>query len=334
MKAVISQALTEIRPDIAASVNYSDFVLERSFSGQVKYILLNKDTGQPAVICKVASGERSVQLLAEANVLRRLASASPDIRDAVPQLLFAGKLETRYLLAIPWIPGYSLLHSIRSGQNGISGLNRAIGWITKLHQETGRVRRFSANDYEHLVDDSVDRILRYLSPPSSLRRVLKETQAFLRDLLGSELPFVMQHGDYEFGNLLISHDGRMVVIDWELANTNAPPFRDLAHLLIAYPVNTRGLTYGQAVYNAFIDRGEYANYVDSQVEFYCNSICLSKDLRNHLLALCIIGDAAQWAQRAQSEIVSDWWWWHLGVLTDVIDLGNNSMSIKLPVTQA
>ena len=76
-----------------------------------------------------------------------------------------------------------------------------------------------------------------------------ELKALCRhDLLGKRVLNVTAHGDFSLQNLVF--DPRTIkltgVVDWDLAEQQGWPFRDLMHLLVAWQYETTGATANEA----------------------------------------------------------------------------------------
>jgi hypothetical protein len=99
-------------------------------------------------------------------------------------------------------------------------------WLAELE----RARpgdELSPSDYERLLEEPLRRFARFFPDQELVRRTLELT-APLRD---SALPLVFEHGDLSEPNLIRLGDGRIGVVDWELAEPRGLPAHDLAFFL-------------------------------------------------------------------------------------------------------
>lgn len=320
LKDVVLCALEKSDPTLASTVDAGSGVIETGDSGSARLILLDKTNGLPAVVVLVGSGSEGAAIRNRVAALNALSAMDLPLklRDALPRNLGSFEWGRRVMLLRRWDHGQPLLEIV-SGVHGESILAQAVDWLISLHSHTQRSAVFGADEYGRVVTDSWRTIQQCIPLPSSLAKLVGSRLHSLSILQGTRVSRVFSHGDFEFRNLLQRNDGSIGVIDWELADPNGLALGDLVHLLVAYVANRHGHSFGSAARALFIDRGVTAMVADRSIARYRTAIDVPEPLIRPLIAVAVLRDAAQWARRSNSDLVSDWWTPHLLTLVDLLD---------------
>jgi hypothetical protein len=189
---------------------------------------------EPLAVFKITRGPvEDGSSLHEPEVLKEVrASLDASMRSTVPEPL--GAICSHGLVASieSFLPG-EWLHARLARRRppigeAIDDLRLATAWITRLHSQFPVGSRWwSENDVQTYVDLPIATYDRELGTNDAESALFVEVKRLARDLLGTPLPLVWQHGDFSNLNTLRSGH-RLHVIDWERAAPGIP-LDDLLH---------------------------------------------------------------------------------------------------------
>ena len=172
-----------------------------------------------------------------------------------------------------------------------------LSWLIEVQTAT---RSSSASDGDSL-SARIDRDLRDVGEalPNDESGVIPRARELVEPLRRGPIPRVLEHGDLSHPNLLIDRQGRVSVIDWELAEIRGIPAVDLFFFL-AYVARARwnsrsARDESEAVREAFFGKARWARpYLDR----YAEALGLSKELIPSVWVFAWLGQTAGRIRRA------------------------------------
>jgi aminoglycoside phosphotransferase (APT) family kinase protein len=145
---------------------------------------------------------------------------------------------------------------------------------------------------ERLLDEPLAAFALAMPLDDGWRQRIDATRAILEPLRSAPLPDVIEHGDVSHPNLLVTPDGAIAAVDWELGEPHGLPAHDLCGFLGYIAAASAGATaperQGAAITGAMGERG---GWMDLAARDYARRIHLDPSF---LPALTI----ASWARRA------------------------------------
>lgn len=111
-------------------------------------------------------------------------------------------------------------------------LEAALAWLLDLQHTAVRSASQEDSDwFERLVEQPLHQFKALLPPSAEEASLLDQTLAWVRPLRDHDMPLVMEHGDFSSPNILQDENGRLGVVDWELAEPQGVPASDLFFFL-------------------------------------------------------------------------------------------------------
>ena len=117
------------------------------------------------------------------------------------------------------------------GFNGAIWMEATINWLTNLHQATVDRRARNVAWYEQLVERPLQLFMKAVAAAPAEANLVKQTRYLARTLRHQDIPLAFEHGDFGPPNILVAQDGRLRVVDWELARARGLPAVDLFFFL-------------------------------------------------------------------------------------------------------
>jgi aminoglycoside phosphotransferase len=221
-------------------------------SRHVVVLVLGRDS-QPALVVKIARlADDAAGVDHEADVLRALQGARARAVDTIPQLVLREQWRGHPVLVETALVGRPLA-PVDVRRDPERAVTATLAWLDELA---------ALSDAREGADDRFARLL--ARPLSALgeslgqgdeRDAAARTLAQLEPLRRRDLAPVAEHGDLSHPNLLLLRDGRVGVVDWELAELRGLPAHDvfvfLAYVAIAHARATTLDAQLRAFRNAF-----------------------------------------------------------------------------------
>ena len=198
-------------------------------SRSVVFLMSPNQSYEPTLVAKIARAEADGEPLAcEARNLRALHLAGADVE--APKLVSHGVFERRAILVESALPGRLMTPRVVRRQPDAC-IEAVTDWLAEFHRETrasgcrlpGRVMTLVNNQLNRLEPI----VAQEPAAPELLLRVRRETSR----LESLKVPLVFEHGDLSSPNLLMLGNGRVGVLDWELADPRGLPAVDLFFFL-------------------------------------------------------------------------------------------------------
>lgn len=169
----------------------------------------------------------------EAANLRALHNCSPTEFPAAPRLVAFEQFAGTPILVQTALAGRTITPAMLRRRNATSVVQAAVEWATALprtqvmHPDTWA---------QELIDKPLEQFGSVLADAGEA--LTRATRTLLEPLRRTPIPLVFEHGDLSHPNLILLGDGRLGVIDWELARPQGLPGHDLTFFL-AYVASAR-----------------------------------------------------------------------------------------------
>jgi aminoglycoside phosphotransferase len=111
-------------------------------------------------------------------------------------------------------------------------IEAALTWLLDLQQATGSSTPRDDRDwFERLVEQPLQQFNALLPQSAEGAGLVHQTLSLMRPLRDHDMPLIMEHGDFSSPNILQDENGRVGVVDWELAEPKGLPAADLFFFL-------------------------------------------------------------------------------------------------------
>ncbi len=215
-----------VQPGVAGLLLTPGFETSR----HVIALLVPRGDIHPALVGKTPrlAGDRA-SLATEATVLQDLeARGGP----AAPRIVAFEEVHGRPLLLETAIVGTPMNpRAVAADPDGC--IAAGLSWLAGLPVTVDVADEAS---FERLLAEPLARFASAAGP--GVRGLVERTRAAVEPLRQARVPLVFEHGDLGHPNLLVQADGRLAVIDWELAEPAGLPLNDLCFFL-AYVASAR-----------------------------------------------------------------------------------------------
>jgi len=197
-------------------------------SNNVVFLLNERGTSEARFVVKVPRLEDSRFGLAhEAAVLRSLAATDSEGGALVPQVVAYDDREPPPVLIESAVVGRHIdSHVIRRRKNRY--VDAVVAWLETLPTK-GLADRAS---FDRLVEHPIHAFATALQAVPEEVTLAHRTLDLVGPLRDARLPLVLEHGDLAHPNLIWLREGRLGVLDWELAEESGLPLQDLVFFLM------------------------------------------------------------------------------------------------------
>jgi aminoglycoside phosphotransferase len=227
-------------------------------SRHVVFILLPRRSPRPALVAKVsrlAGDKRGVDR--EATVLRALARRGVGAGGSVPGVVAREEIAGHAVLLETALVGRPIDPALVRRRPART-IESVFGWLLAL---AGEPAPDGSRQLERLVRQPLRTFATLFERDEPERRLAARALDLLERLDGS-LPSVVEHGDVSDPNLLLLRDGRLGVLDWEIAELHGLPLHDLSFFLnYVAAAKARARTVAERVtafHRAFFGQGAWA----------------------------------------------------------------------------
>jgi hypothetical protein len=209
----------------------------RDPDAKVIILLIPGGSQSPRLAVKVpTTAKASAAVELEGRLLQAVHVRTPRrIRSSIPSpigFVDAGPFRALVTAALPGTPVTRDYHRWRHTsrpQTVFADFNAAGTWLKQFHSDTAQARAPLEMD-AGVVASLRSRFDNELDTPS----VIAHVSAVHSRLRTASTPCTIVHGDYWFGNLLVSGSSVVGVVDWENATTSGQPMRDVVRFSLAY----------------------------------------------------------------------------------------------------
>jgi len=256
-------------------------------SSHVVFMILVDEQRDPVLAVKVPRipGDND-SLYREAANLRLVQSARPGGFDTIPRLIGCESyLGNRFLIETAMVGGP--FHSRGNSRNMDSHIEMLTTWLIELHTATKEISGSAEGWYERLVESPLQQFIKSMPPSKEEGGLVAQTLGVADLLRDQEMPLVFEQRDLSLPNILVSQDGGVGVLDWELAEPRGLPAVDLFFFLTLVAFARRRARsqaeYLAAFREAFFGPSAWAR---PHVVRYARSLQLPLDLCTPLFVLC------------------------------------------------
>lgn len=290
--------------ELGAPADFQSVLVTPRFqtSAHVISLIIAKQTGEPVLVTKAARhGGPDGALAKEAANLRSVQAARPGGFHSIPRLITYEEYCGTPLLLETAVSGRVLKPSLVR-ERPRQCAQALLDWITPLHRATAQ--RNARTGPQHSTE-FLEQLANDYALSGQDAALVSRTRALLAPLARRSFPSVFEHGDLSAPNLLITDDGSLNVVDWELANPVGLPGQDLFFSLSFVAFSraraTRESQYIEAFGEAFFGAGAWAR---PYVERYADSLTLDRDLLPALFVACWSTYVAQRLERLEAASVN------------------------------
>ena len=224
-------------------------VISRSWRRGGSTVIHSFSAGVPDAVVKLGAAAPS-----EVRALARVAAGARGEGVAVPAVVREGALGDVPLLVETPIAGSLAWSELRGDATGAARLLDLVArWLAGWNAATAVARPFGPAEAEHWLLARA-RSLAPLWPGG--REYVSRLERLCRSCEGVALPMVAAHNDLTAANIVLAGGGAIGVVDWERAETAAPPLGDLAYAAVDFNAAVKGYRDRPAAYAAcFLDAG-------------------------------------------------------------------------------
>ena len=307
--------------ELTSELSYIMTTARFDSSRNVVFLVCQHDSAEPVLVAKVARVDDAGGFLArEASNLQIVHTLRPGGFESIPRLIahevFAGEI----LLVETALQG-RLMRPSFVRRHPIICLDTVFAWLLEFHRATATGH--TDGTAMHAPPDEPLTYLQGLIPDVEVGRLIANTRSLTSDLMGISVPFVFEHGDLSSPNILVTQDGRLGVLDWELSEPRGLPCLDLFFFLsfVAFARRSaRTLEEALAAFHeAFFGPAAWTRHYVLQ---YAQQLGVSRSSLRSLFVLCWGRYVASLAARSQSAgqdmrgaAGAVWlqrnWYWHL-----------------------
>jgi aminoglycoside phosphotransferase (APT) family kinase protein len=269
-----------------AAERYSFVILTPRFrnSSHLIFLLLPEGETEPALVAKVPRhrGQCS-STLGEAEQLRLIQARRPTGFDSVPRLVACAAMDGRTILLETAMRGRAMDRATVR-RNASRCCEAVLEWLIDVQTATRMGPEPGGNDLGRLIERDLLDVQAAIPAEAGL---LEKTRALVAPLSRASVPRVLEHGDLSHPNLLLGPEGRLGVIDWELADLHGLPATDLYFFLTYVGMALKG---GPTIPNALsaVDQAFFGqrSWARSYVRRYTESLGLPRDTLTPLFIAC------------------------------------------------
>jgi aminoglycoside phosphotransferase (APT) family kinase protein len=200
-------------------------------SSHVLLFLFADDRKTPVLVAKSPRLPNDHAFLdREAANLRALASLPLDAADSVPRVVAYREMRGSRVLLQTVLPGAPMSPAVVRRRPDAC-VRSVMHWVTELHRCS---RAFSGGvglSMRRAIADTLHPLEAALHESGEAKAMLARTHRLMAPLAASMVPRVVEHGDLSSPNILMDDDGKLGVVDWELADPVGLPAVDVFFFL-------------------------------------------------------------------------------------------------------
>jgi aminoglycoside phosphotransferase (APT) family kinase protein len=256
-------------------------------SNHVIFLVFVAGASEPTLVAKVPRIESHVDAMdKEATNLQAVQALRRGGFDSMPRLVAYERHANWPLLLETAVPGRIMKPAVvrRRPQ---ACLDSVLAWLSDLHMTHAGKSADTQNSWRRRMEESTCGLSDGLDLSEDEWRLVRQTREFAFALRDSTIPLVFEHGDLSSPNILERKDGRVGVLDWELADPEGLPAVDLFFFLnyvaIARSQPREPGEFVAAFRAAFFGKTAWAR---PYVRRYAESLRLSAEALRSLFVLC------------------------------------------------
>jgi hypothetical protein len=230
MLQTIEHALTQAQVDFAPPLT----AIEEARSIKIFLWLFDRQRKTPFALAKIARGPLAENLMRRAyNALHELKPILPrDVAETLPAPLTACRLNGRWVVIEQFLPGTSMTQRLWTASFAlpiVHDFRLARAWLCRFQRETASQKQLDAHAHVH---EHLANFLRYYPDAAAIVERLRPRFEKWRGVA----PLVRRQGDFWAGNLLVTRERSLRVLDWEFTQAHDCPFFDPLMFVCAYAV--------------------------------------------------------------------------------------------------
>ncbi|MDZ7267832.1 MAG: aminoglycoside phosphotransferase family protein [candidate division KSB1 bacterium] len=200
-------------------------------SGHVIAFVLARGHDHPLMVAKLPRlpGDNG-RLEREAANLQTAQQARPGGFDSIPRVIAFEEFGGHYLLLETAVAGQPMKPAVVRRQPEHC-LRTALAWLLEFHAATCSPAMSTPARLDQLVIQPLEQLQTALAAFGEDAVLLEQTRRLCEPLLRPGLPLVLSHEDFSHPNILMTADGNIGVVDWELAEPHGMPAIDLYFFL-------------------------------------------------------------------------------------------------------
>jgi aminoglycoside phosphotransferase (APT) family kinase protein len=226
-------------------------------SSHVLFFVFADGDPEPVLIAKTPRlpGDHGA-LEREVTNLQILAAIRPTSLGSVPRVVAYRDWQSSKLLVETVVPGRPMAPAVvrRDPRRCLEG---GMQWVTELHFATRAFVTGASGSMRKQLESLMQRLEAAFPHSTEVARMVTRTRELAEPLTMQILPRVFEHGDLSSPNVLID-EGRVGVVDWELANQTGWPAVD-AYFFLTYVAFARA------------DAGRTGKHVDAFADAFFGS---------------------------------------------------------------
>lgn len=250
---------------------------------------------KPEVVIKMTrASEFNARLENEYRVLALLEQQCHVARESFPQPLFFGRHAGLVVVGQKAVFGEPFRSRTQATPQCPLG-KQALAWMTQLAASS--VKKIAAAQASMALNQLLKRFVANY-PFAKNESVFLSNQIKTLSQSARTFPSVFQHGDPGTWNMLVSREGKLIVIDWEAGEPEGVPLWDMFYFMRSFGnwcARREGVRDTlKAFTKNFIEPSEVGALLIESVEEYCRRIGLERSLVGPLFYTC-------WMHRALKE---------------------------------
>lgn len=208
----------------------------KGFRKNLFFAFLNSNS-YPSYVCKITEEFIGKERLKnEAAILKKLASLSGEISQALPKVLYEEAVDNNFCVLVTAKRGSPLSNYLRKYRNNFGKLDDIFSnvrsWLTTMHKETSSIEGSQASEIlMNIAKESIEFADKVM--------LLREKREYLLDFFNKEISqikeftFVLQHKDFTLENMNYEKSkASLAIFDWEYALRRGLPLIDLLNFFV------------------------------------------------------------------------------------------------------
>ncbi len=256
-------------------------------SRHVVFLVLANGSPDPILIAKVPRLRGDFSFLQrEVGNLQAAQAARAGGFDSIPRVVAYEEYEGNQLLLESALVGQAM-DAFLVQRRPTACMETTLQWLLSFHEATGDWSQEPQESFQRLVEQPLAQLENFFPLTADEEGLLKKTGELTSLLRHTGFPLVFEHGDLSAPNLLVLKDGRLGVVDWEMAEPSGPPAVDLFFFLtfVAFARHRaqKERDYLDAFYRAFFGPDAWAR---PYVTRYAERLQLQPEAIRALFVLC------------------------------------------------
>jgi aminoglycoside phosphotransferase len=256
-------------------------------SSHIIFFILAEGSVDPILVVKVPRLPGDNECLdREATNLRTVQAARAGGFDSIPRIIAYEDYKDHRLLIETALAGQTMSPA-RVRRQSQACIEAVLTWLIDLHVSTANRSVPPSRWFERVATHPLDYFENVFLLHPEEKTLLDRTRELTGPLCGSEVPQVFEHGDLSAPNILLSAQGGLGIVDWELAKAHGLPAVDLFFFLTYIAFSRRRARkfkkYIAAFHEAFFGPTAWAR---PYIMRYAEALQLSPETLGPLFVLC------------------------------------------------